>query len=93
MCRIGLLFLSFLLFSCKVDKKDLQNSMWKIYKTNSKDFGDVINFDKMKVVNDTIFFQNQPIFQIIQYKKRYFMDEFITIKSLKTQNTATYIKK
>ena len=47
----------------------------------------------MKVRNDTIFFENEPIFKILAYKKKYFMDELITIKSIKTQNSATFIKK
>jgi hypothetical protein len=47
----------------------------------------------MVVKNDTIFFKKEPIYEIKEYRKRYFMDEFITIKNLKTQNSATYIKK
>ena len=93
--RIGILLsvFCFLILSCKVDKSDLQNSIWKIYKKNSNDFGDVISFNNMVVKNDTIFLKKEPIYEIISYKNRYFMDEFITIKNLKTQNSATYIKK
>ena len=93
--RIGILLsvFCFLILSCKVDKSDLQNSIWKIYKKNSDDFGDVISFNNMVVKNDTIFLKKEPIYEIISYKNRYFMDEFITIKNLKTQNSATYIKK
>jgi hypothetical protein len=83
----------FLMMSCKVDESDLHNSTWKIYKKNSYDFGDVISFDDMVVKNDTIFLKNQPIYEIMEYRNRYFMDEFITIKNLKTQNSAIYIKK
>lgn len=88
-----MVIISFFLVSCSVNEGDLYNSMWKIYKKNSNDFGDVISFDKMEVKNDTLFFNNQPIYEIIEYRNRYFMDEFITIKNLKTQNSATYIKK
>ncbi len=91
--RILLSVFCFLILSCKVDKNDLQNSIWKIYKKNSNDFGDVISFNNMVVKNDTIFLKKEPIYEIISYKNRYFMDEFITIKNLKTQNSATYIKK
>jgi hypothetical protein len=83
----------FLILSCKVDESDLNNSTWKIYKKNSYDHGDVISFDDMTVKNDTLFLNNQPIYEILAYHNRYFMDEFITIKNLKTQNSATYIKK
>jgi hypothetical protein len=60
---------------------------------NSSEFGDVISFDNMIVKNDTIFLNNEPVYEIIEYRNRYFIDEFITIKNLKTQNSATYIKK
>ena len=83
----------FLMISFKVDESDLHNSTWKIYKKNSYDFGDVISFDNMVVKNDTILLKNQPIYEIMAYRNRYFMDEFITIKNLKTQNSAVYIKK
>lgn len=85
--------LCFSMLSCKVDESDLHNSTWKIYKMNSNEFGDVISFDKMIVKNDTIFLNNQPIYEIIEYRNRYFRDEFITIKKIETQNSATYIKK
>lgn len=83
----------FLVLSCKVDESDLRDSTWKIYKMNSNEFGDVISFDNMVVKNDTFFLNNKPIYEIIEYRNRYFMDEFITIKNLKTDNLATYIKK
>ncbi|CAM3922964.1 hypothetical protein FLCU109888_09090 [Flavobacterium cucumis] len=91
-----LLFFSifcFLVLSCKVDESDLRDSTWKIYKKNSYEFGDVISFDAMIVKNDTIYLNRESIYEIIAYRNRYFTDEFITIKNLKTQNSATYIKK
>jgi hypothetical protein len=87
------LFLCYSMISCKFDKSDLQNSTWKIYQKSSNDFGDVISFKNMDVKNDTIFFNNEPIYLIVEYRNRYFMDKFITIKSLNTQNIATYINK
>lgn len=83
----------FLILSCQINENDLHNSTWKIYKKNSYDYGDVISFDDMTLKNDTLFLNNQPIYEILAYRNRYFMDEFITIKNLKTQNSATYIKK
>lgn len=91
--RLLLPIFCFLMLSCKVDENDLRDSTWKIYKMNSSEFGDVISFDNMIVKNDTIFLNNEPIYEIIEYRNRYFIDEFITIKNLKTQNSATYIKK
>ena len=83
----------FLVLSCKVDESDLRDSTWKIYKKNLYEFRDVISFDDMIVKNDTIYLNKEPIYEIIEYRNRYFTDEFITIKNLKTQNSATYIKK
>ena len=91
--RLLIPFFCFLMLSCKVDESDLRDSTWKIYKKNSFEFGDAISFDDMVVKNDTIFLSSEPIYEIIEYRNRYFMDEFITIKNLKTQNSATYIKK
>jgi hypothetical protein len=93
MRKIILVIISFFLVSCNVNENDLHNSTWKIYKKNSYDYGDVISFDDMTLKNDTLFLNNQPIYEILAYRNRYFMDEFITIKNLKTQNSATYIKK
>jgi hypothetical protein len=81
------------MLSCKVDESNLRESTWKIYKMNSNEFGDVISFEDMIVKNDTIFLKSEPIYEIIEYRNRYFMDEFITIKNLETDNLATYIKK
>ena len=91
--KYKIIFSVLLFVSCKVDETDLQNGGWKIYEKSATDFGDIISFNQMKVRNDTIFLENEPIYQILAYKKRYFMDEFITIKSIKTQNSATFIKK
>lgn len=91
--KYKIVFSVLLFVSCKVDETDLQNAGLKIYEKSSTDFGDIISFNQMKVRNDTIFLENEPIYQILAYKKRYFMDEFITIKSIKTQNSATFIKK
>lgn len=93
MRKVIIVIISFFLVSCNVNESDLHNSTWKIYKKNSYDFGDVISFDDMVVKNDTIFLKNQPIYEIMEYRNRYSMDKFITIKNLKTQNSATYIKK
>ena len=93
MKKVFIVIISFFLVSSNVDESDLQNSTWKIYNKNSYDFGDAISFDNMVVKNDTIFLDNQPIYEIKEYRKRYFVDEFITIKNLKTQKSATYIKK
>lgn len=93
MRKVAILIISLFLVSCNVNESDLQNSTWKIYKKNSYDFGDVISFNNMVLKNDTIFLKSQPIYEILEYRNRYFMDEFITIKNLKTQNSATYIKK
>jgi hypothetical protein len=93
MRKVFIVIISFFLVSCNVDESDLQNSTWKIYKKSSYDFGDMISFDDMVVKNDTIFLNNEPVYEIIEYRNRYFIDEFITIKNLKTQNSATYIKK
>ena len=93
MRKVVILIISLFLVSCNVNESDLQNSTWKIYKKNSSDFGDVVSFNNMVVKNDTIFFKKEPIYEIISYRSRYFTDEFITIKNLKTQNLATYIKK
>lgn len=83
----------FLMLSCQINENDLHNSTWKIYKKNSYEFRDVISFDNMVLMNDTIFLNEEPVYQIIAYRNRYFMDEFLTIKNLKTHNSATYIKK
>ncbi|HLO72503.1 MAG TPA: hypothetical protein VK164_01075 [Flavobacterium sp.] len=93
MIKVIIVIISLFLVSCDVNESDLHNTIWKIYKKNSHDFGDVISFDDIVVKNDTIFLNLEPIYEIIEYKNRYFMDEFITIKNLKTQNLATYIKK
>lgn len=91
--KLILPILCFFMLSCKVDESDIQNATWTIYTKNSNDFGNAISFNKMVLKNDSIFLNNEPIYEILEYRNRYFTDEFITIKNLKTQNSATYIKK
>jgi hypothetical protein len=82
-----------LLVSCNSNSNDLKKSIWKFYEGSHKVSGDVFSFQNLELKNDTLFYQKKPQYFIVNYKNRYFIDEFITIRSLNTNEIATFIKK
>jgi hypothetical protein len=81
------------LFSCNSNSNDLKNSMWKFYEGSHKVSGDVFSFRNLELKNDTLFYQNKPQYVVQNYNNRYFIDEFITIQSINTNEIATFIRK
>lgn len=79
-----------LLISCSLNDKQLKESWWKY--GDGFHIGDVINFEKHQVINDTIFLDNIPKAILINKEGSIlgFTDRTIIVKDLLSDETGTY---
>ncbi|WP_422092094.1 hypothetical protein [Tenacibaculum ovolyticum] len=77
------------LISCSTNDKELEKGWWKY--GEGYHIGDVLDFKKHKLSNDTIFINDKPRALLIRHEN--FISKRIVIKSLESDETGTYHNK
>jgi len=83
------LTLLLILISCSTNEKSLHNGTWKY--GEGYHIGDVIDFKKHQLSNDTIFINDKP--EALLIKQEHFISRKIIIKSLVSDETGIYHNK
>lgn len=74
------------LISCSTNDKELEKGWWKY--EEGYNIGDVLDFKRHKLSNDTIFINDKPRALLIRYEN--FISKRLIIKSLESDETGTY---
>lgn len=75
------------------EKKLVENKIWKFRSGYS--IGDVFNIDNnyTKMNNDTIYVNGMAIALFVNFERRFFADNILTIKSIKENHIGEYCEK
>jgi|GEM_PF-4578121 len=93
MKKLFIVSVGIILGGCSINEEKLNSGIWKC-NDDSCGLGDLVVFKDARLMHDTIFIQNKPVYIMLDSKISFLKaKEEISIKSIITGNSGIYVNK